>query len=651
MVNNRDHVIVYIIVIGIFCFVLTFYNIWAAVLGFLTLIALSGYNLFIEKRQNSIFRDMIRTISLRTDTAAKHTVSNFPIPVVVIEQDGTVKWFNPRFSDLFDEEELYDRPIRDVIPTLNLDHLATGFTQSDIAVGSRLFHIVSSKVDESDDTVLYLLDDTEHAQLLARYQAEQSVVALVHVDNLDDVIADTREDKVPFVTSDIEKRILGWGARMHALIKKYAGDKYIVVMTAQDLQRLENDKFRILDEVREIDSGNRIPITLSIGIGQNGETLASLEEEAFACLELALGRGGDQAVVKKNSNFEFYGGKSKAVERRNRVKARVIAHGFRSLVDESSRVLIMGHRIPDMDSFGASVGVYRAARMRGAEAHIVLAEPSDAIEAVYHTIMGIDEYSFIPGERAMEMVDERTLLVVVDTHKPSLTEYPPLVEACDRVVLIDHHRRSTEFIDKAVIKYLEPYASSASELVTEMLQYMTNRPEILKEEADALLAGITVDTKHFTLKTGVRTFDAAAFLRKQGADSIKVRQLFQDDIEIFIEKAAIVSTAQKYHENIAISTAASDSEHIQLIVAQAADDLLDIKGIAASFVIARRPDGVTFISGRSLGEVNVQVILELIGGGGHLEVAGAQFADKSVEEAKELLIGAIEQYYKEGENE
>ena len=353
-------------------------------------------------------------------------------------------------------------------------------------------------------------------------------------------------------------------------------------------------------------------------------------------------------VIRKKNTFEFYGGKTKAVEKRNRVKARVIAHGFRALIDESSKVFIMGHKTPDMDSFGSAIGIYRCVANRGKEGYIVLSEVNEGIETVFQTIKDKDLYQFVTPLQAVELMDENAMLVVVDTHKPSLTECPELIDMTDRVVLIDHHRRSTEFIDKAVLKYMEPYASSTSELVTEILQYMENKPRLEKEEADALLAGITVDTKNFSLKTGVRTFDAAAYLRRQGADTIRVRQLFQDDMQTFVEKAAIVGTAIRHRESIAISTTEIESESIQLIAAQAADDLLDIKGINASFVIAKKSDNSVFISGRSLGDVNVQVILEKLGGGGHLEVAGAQFKDTDVNTVKESLIKSIDQYFEEG---
>jgi len=331
------------------------------------------------------------------------------------------------------------------------------------------------------------------------------------------------------------------------------------------------------------------------------------------------------------------------------VKARVIAHGFKSLIDEASNVIIMGHYGPDMDSYGSAIGAYRAVLNRGKEAYFVLNEVTDAIFNIHNLFNQNDLYQFVSSEEALELLDEKTLIVVVDTHKPSLVECPELLQTHNNIVLIDHHRRSTEFIENAVLKYMEPYASSASELVTEILQYMENKPKIEIEEADALLAGITVDTKNFKIKTGVRTFDAAAYLRRQGADTVRVRQLFQDDLVTFNEKAEIVGNAKMYKENIAISISYRTSDNVQLIAAQAADDLLDIRGVTASFVIAKKLDDTVFISGRSLGDVNVQLILEKLGGGGHLEVSGAQFQDAEIEIVQEKLIAAIDEYYLEGD--
>jgi c-di-AMP phosphodiesterase-like protein len=436
---------------------------------------------------------------------------------------------------------------------------------------------------------------------------------------------------------------------MNAVIKKYQKDKYIVILENKFLENLEAKRFSILDDIREIDLGNRAPVTLSIGVGALGRNLSKLEEYAFSALELALSRGGDQAVVRVKGDFRFYGGKTKAVEKRNRVKARVIAHGLRPLIDESPQVFIMGHINPDMDCFGAAIGMYRSVVNRGKDAYIVLEQVNDAIFSVYDLFVDNEDYKFIGHEEAKEMMTDRDLLVVVDTHRPSYTECPELLDNTNRVVLIDHHRMGKEQIENSVLRYTEPYASSTCELVTEILQYIDNKHKIDKIEAEALLAGITVDTKNFSFKTGVRTFEAASFLRRLGADTTIVKQLFQDDIGTFVAKSNLVSTATMYNENVAIAICPSDLDNPQLVAAQGADELLNIRGITASFVIGQKSDGLVFISGRSLGDINVQIICEKLGGGGHLEVAGAQLTDSTIEDAKSKLEEALESFFNQEE--
>ena len=651
----KESVNFYLVFIGILTGIIAYYD---QVLGMVSLVLFAGlifYNWYSNRIRSKKWRKYVENLSTNIDSAARYAVFNLPVPLVVIDLDGRINWYNSKFTDMVEEKSVIGKSIDKLISSITLEQVKAATPIEGIKVSEKVYDVYTNIVgldEENPENViimLYWFDTTAFTNLRTKYDDEKTLVALINVDNYDDVMNETKEEKIPFVTSEIEKKINLWANRMNGLIKRYQPDKYIVIFERKYLENLETKRFAILDDVREIDAGNRIPVTLSIGIGVNGKNPVALEEDAYASLELALGRGGDQAVVRKKNTFEFYGGKTKAVEKRNRVKARVIAHGFRSVIDESSHVVIMGHHSPDMDSFGAAIGVYRSVLNRGKEAYIVLNEVTDAISNVYELFKDKDIYKFISSEEAYDLVDENMLLVVVDTHKPSLTECPELIERTDRIVLIDHHRRSTEFIENTVLKYMEPYASSTSELIAEIIQYMENKPRIEKEEADALLAGISVDTKNFTLKTGVRTFDAAAFLRRQGADTIRVRQLFQDDLETFTEKAFIVGNAMRYHETIAISSSDKSSDSIQLIAAQAADDLLNIRGINASFVIAQKHDGTVIISGRSLGDVNVQIILEKLGGGGHLEVAGAQFKDTSIESVKLRLIAAIDEYYEKGD--
>lgn len=651
----KETVNFYLVFIGILTGIITFYNTILGMTGLVIFGVLIFYNWYSNRVKSKKWRKYVENLSTNIDSAARYAVFNLPVPLVVVDLEGKINWYNSKFTDMIEEKSVIGKSIDKLVTGITLEDVKGSEPIQGIKISDKVYDVYTNIVGLDEDNpenviiMLYWFDNTAYTTLQSRYQEEKTVVALINVDNYDDVMNETKEEKIPFVTSEIEKKINLWATRMNGMIKRYQPDKYLVIFERKFLENLEAKRFAILDDVREIDEGNKIPVTLSIGIGVNGKNPSQLEDDAYASLELALGRGGDQAVVRKKNTFEFYGGKTKAVEKRNRVKARVIAHGFRSVIDESSNVIVMGHRSPDMDCFGAAIGVYRSVLNRGKEVYIVLNEVNDAIKNVYELFKDNDTYRFITSEEALDLIEENMLLVVVDTHKPSLTECPELIERTDRIVLIDHHRRSTEFIENTILKYMEPYASSTSELIAEMIQYMENRPKIEKEEADALLAGISVDTKNFTLKTGVRTFDAAAFLRRQGADTIRVRQLFQDDIETFIEKASVVGNAQKYHDVIAVSTANHPTESVQLIAAQAADDLLNIRGINASFVIGQRLDDMVFISGRSLGDVNVQVILEKLGGGGHLEVAGAQFNDTSIEAVKERLVKAIDEYIEEGD--
>lgn len=629
--------------------VLTFFDYILGGIAFVAVLISIPFVYVISKSEHERKQKELRAIVEGVDTEAKYTVQNLPLPVVIVSSVGTMTYYNSLFSGMFPDDSLIGQSIFDFIADLRIDFLQVGFHQEEVRIGKNIYSIFSSKVPGREDTILYFMDTTDYVKLSNTYQDNMPVVFHISVDNLDEVSKDSKDDRLPFIKSEIEKVIYRWGGGHNALVKRLSADKFLVVANHVALKRVEQLKFAILDDAREIDVGNKMPITFSIGVGYESDTLQGLEAEAYNCLEIALGRGGDQAVLRKGGNYEYYGGKTKAVEKRNRVKARVIAHGVRSLIKDSGNVIIMGHRFPDMDSFGACVGVYRAVRLLGGNPYIVMTGVTAAIEAVYSTFADNEEYRFVDAEEALSLVEDNSLLVVVDTHKSSICDVPALVDAVERVVVMDHHRRGAEFIDKAVVKYVEPYASSTCELVTELLQYITEKPALLPEEADALLAGIIVDTKNFSLRTGTRTFEAASFLRRSSADPIKVRQLFQDDLEVFRTRAIIVGEAERYRGDIAVASTDVENEQIQLIAAQAANDLLDIKGILASFVIARSDAGITFVSGRSLGEVNVQIILETIGGGGHLEVAGAQFKDKTVAEVKEMLIKAIDQYYEASE--
>lgn len=558
------------------------------------------------------------------------------------------------------QEDILNKRLDTLLPNIEIEKLAKDNKKGYIHVKCKdehykvYYNIVENKRstgNKKDTIILYWVRDTEYVKLFKEYIDKKLVVCLAYIDNYDEVRSNTPEANRPLVFAEIDNIINSFAAMYDGFVRKYENDKYIIIFENKYLKEIEDKKFDILDRIREIDKGNTISVTLSMGIGANGKNPNENHEFAKAAIDIALGRGGDQAVVKENHNLRFYGGKTQAVEKRNKVKARVISHALMQLIDQSEEVFVMGHKNADMDSFGASIGIVSAAKMRGKKAYIVLKDITPAIKNIYNRLLKEEpdylNYIILP-EEAEEMIDDSSLIVVVDNHKPSFTEAPGLLELTNKVVIIDHHRRGAEFIKDPVLIYLEPYASSTCELVTEILYYMEDKLQLSPFEADALLAGITVDTKNFTFQTGVRTFEAASILRRAGADTSSVKQLFKDDYDVFIKKAEVIQNSKILYNKIAIGRLEADSDDSVLIAAQCANDLLNISGIEASFVLTFS-HGKIHISGRSLGNISVQLILEKLGGGGHLTSAGTQIEDKSMEEAEKMLIDAIDDYLKEGE--
>jgi len=652
---------IYLWIIAILIGIIGIYEPKIAIIGIVVLGYLIYYhwqNVHLRKVE---WTKYIEGLTEEFDSATKHAILNLPIPLVMVEVDGTISWYNPKFIEMIDKKDILDKGINDIIPNFNIDNIMDKEKDMSIetTINDRTYKVLYNVVEVSKSRestknyiiMLYWIDITNFSILKSKYNDEKTNVCLIQVDNYDDVKDNTDEADRPAVLAEIDRRLNTLAARINGLIRKYENDKYLIIFENKYLEQLETKRFDILDDIRDIKEGNRIPVTLSIGVGVNGKNPAQLYEFAKAAIDIALGRGGDQAVVKKIDKLSFYGGKSKAVEKRNKVKARVMAHALRQLIDQSDKVFIMGHKLGDMDSFGASLGLYRAVKNRNKIAYIVLNGVNPSIKNIFERIRNnyphYLEYIITP-EQARTLAEKSSLCIVVDNHRPSYTEAPQLLDIIDKVVLIDHHRRGAEFINDPVLTYLEPYASSTCELVSEILNYMGDKMEIEKFEAEALLAGISVDTKNFTFKTGVRTFEAASFLRRVGADTTSVRQLFQDDLKTFILKAEVVGAAEIIEDKIAISILGKETEDSVLIAAQSADDLLNISGITASFVLALA-DGKIHISGRSLGDLSVQLILEKLGGGGHLTVAGAQLDNVHIDEAKEMLQKAIKEYLEEGE--
>lgn len=632
--------------VAIPCFVLFAYLAW--------------HNLRTNYRRKAEISDFIENLNLNIDTATKDTLLNFPMPLVIAEPDGSIIWYNPSFRDISEHTEAFENEVKTIVKELRDELPADNAEQKympisrQIYLNGRYYNVLVSIARRNPQDamscmlILYFIDTTELISLRQTYADERIVAGICVIDNYDDLMQSMEDPVKPQMLAEIDKRVVRWISFTNGIIKKFERDKYLFIFEHKYIKELEEKKFEILDTVKEINIGNKLPVTLSLGFGLNGGTLAENLSFAAASIDLALGRGGDQVVLKNGENFSFFGGKTRELEKRTKVKARVIAYAMRELIDQAENVLIMGHENGDIDSLGASLGLYRIVRSRGREAYIVLNRLNPTIEKLVERIRKDEEYAglFITGSEAMDLLGRKSLLIVVDNHRRSFAEVPELVDKCEQIVVVDHHRRGADYIQDTVLTYQEPYASSTCELVTEVIQYIDEKLKLSQLEAEALYAGIVVDTKNFTFKTGVRTFEAASYLKRHGVDTVAVKKLFQNDIETYQKISSVVSEAELIDGDIAISVCGEDAGNPQLIAAKAADELLNLSGITASFVLCS-VDGEVWISGRSLGEINVQMILEKLGGGGHLSVAGAQLADTDINDAKERLKYAIMNYKEE----
>ncbi|HHX24432.1 MAG TPA: recombinase RecJ [Thermoanaerobacterales bacterium] len=589
-------------------------------------------------------------------TLWEQTLSNISYSVVVADSNHTIIWKNEAFSTLYKIKGLRVTNLKQLIPQEILRSLIDEEDSKEIEIESRWFSVKSVKLEGNPKNsqtfrAFYFEDITELYDLKKRLREKEIAVCYFNVDNFDEILSACSEENRPELIVNIDKTITQWVLNYNGLMKKYDNDKYIVIFSLEDFQKVEETKFTILNEIREIKANQVLSVTLSIGAAYAEDSLALTGKNAQKALELCLGRGGDQAVVKSQGKTYFYGGKTKEMEKYSRVRARVISHALRDLVEESDSVMVLGHLFLDMDALGAGVGIVSAVKSLGKKGYIVLTpEQSPSVNSLVEILYEDDEMreSFISEAEAIDRITRNTLLVVVDTHRPSLLMSGKLLEKAEEVVVIDHHRRGEEFIDKALLVYLEPYASSTSEMVTELIQYMGDEIKISPLAATAMLSGIAVDTRNFAFKTGVRTFEAASFLRRSGADPITVYKLFQEDAETVYARADVVKRAKEIAPNISVSYYDEKPENPTLEAAQAANSLIALKGIYASFVLVPIDGGIA-ISGRSLGNINVQRILEKLGGGGHMTTAGAQLFDITMDEALDKVKEAIFEYIKEGE--
>lgn len=623
--------------------------------GTLTVLLYFYFRQSNQKRRQGVLQ-YIDSVTGSVDTASKSTLINSPLPTLVFRPDtGEIIWSNESFLQLAGvREHLFEMRLSEAVPDFQVQWLLSGKQESPerVELNNHRFQVYGSLVRSRNRTgvqslvaTTYWVETTEADHLREVYEASRPVAAILMLDNYEDLMKACEDTQRSAVLAQIDEKLQTWANAGQGILLKTDRNHYLFLFEEQYFQHFVDEKFSILDTVRAIRVAENIHPTLSIGIGKDSPSIPELYKNAKLSLEMALSRGGDQAVVRNQVDFAFYGGRTKATEKRTKVKSRVMANAFRELVADAGEVYIMGHSFADMDAVGAAAGICCAARKRGKQARIVIDREHTAAETLIARLDALPEYSGVfltPAEAFLQMRAD-TLLVVVDTNRPDMVENPQLLESCNRVAVIDHHRRAATYIENAAFNFHEPYASSASELVTELLQYLVEPTDLLREEAGALLAGIVLDTKHFTQRTGGRTFEAAAFLRRSGADTAEVQRLFQGDLKDMVTKYDIIRRAEMYRSNIAVSVVEEPGVD-RVAAAQAADDLLTLKGVQASFVVYAA-EGAVLMSARSLGEINVQVILEALGGGGNSTTAGARIEDTDPESVRQQLIGVLDAYF------
>lgn len=674
MKNNYDYFsitnIIYIVLtLSMILTMFLFKHYIIGVIAGCLLIILIIYSIWNNYNKRHEWKKYIEDLSAKFDLATRNALIRLPFPLIMINSKGSILWYNQRISLIIKSEDILGKNIKEVTMAIDVKKIIEGQENkyNNININGKYYDIHVNLVESSENKnenneimLIYFYDVTEKNKLLKELDNVKQSVILIEVDNLDEVVKTTPEDKKPLLIAEVERNVNAYAQNINAMFKKYSSGKYVFVIQNSKLEIEMQKKFEILDIIREINVGNRLAVTLSIGIGTSGATPIENYNLAVSAKELALGRGGDQAIVKNGDKLLFYGGNTKEVEKRTKVRARVIGQSLVDLVKESSNVIIMGHNNPDIDCFGGAIGIYSAVRKYNEDSYILVEYLNNSVKYVIQKFYADEDYgnTFKNGEECNEIIDENSLLILVDVNSRNYVQNPEMLEKFKKIVIIDHHRKSVNYVEDAIISYIEPYASSTSELVTEMIQYMCKDYKMKPIEAETLLAGICVDTKNFYFKTGVRTFEAAAYLRKQGADTIDVKKLFSSDLESYIKKSQIIKSAQVI-KNIAIAVCPSEIKDT-VVAAQAADELLNITGIEASFVLIKIDDTV-FISGRSFGDINVQLILESLGGGGHMTMAGARVKiseeegnlnndDKAaINDVVEKLKVSIEKYLKEGE--
>ncbi len=670
VLRSYTHISIYLgILLGIVTIGLWFVDIRSGIIATVFTAFYFAIVLLFYRNNTPIIMNELISFATEYGQIQRQLLRELEVPYVLLDNAGKVFWTNRAFEEIVHKGKGYRKAISTLIPELTRDKLPQDVdaTEVDVSYEGNEYVAKCRKVSlkemvENSDIIspedyngyliaVYLFDVTALKIALRENDAQSLVVGLLYLDNYDEALVSVEEVRRSLLTALIDRKINKYISALDGISKKIEKDKYLIILRKRSLMQLQENKFDILEEVKTVNIGNEMAVTISMGIGLGGLSYLQNYEFARTAIDLALGRGGDQAVVKTTEHITYYGGKSQQVEKNTRVKARVKAHALREIITSKDRVIIMGHRIPDVDSFGAAVGIYRIARELDRKAHIVLNDVTTSVQPLRDLFLNddYDEDMLVSSEYAKSLAGSGTVLVVVDVNKPSITECPELLKICKSIVVLDHHRQGVETIENATLSYVEAYASSTCEMVTEILQYISDGIKVKSHEADCLYSGIVIDTNNFMTKTGVRTFEAAAYLRRAGADVTRVRKLFRDDVNEYKARADAVSHAEIYRNTYAISTCTSEGIQSPTIVgAQAANELLNIKGTKASFVLTEY-QGMIYISARSIDEVNVQIIMERMGGGGHMNMAGCQKEGMTIQEVIREIKDTLDKMLEEGE--
>ncbi len=652
---------VYLGIIAILMVLLFIYEPKLIFPGILIYILILLYAGWTNNKRNSELSKHIQDLTFTMDSTAKKTLINSPFPLVIMETDGNIVWKSSKFVYEFDKIDMLpylDRVMRELKQEIEIkEEDKNRSIDKQIEIGNKTYKILGEYVKSKNSdkksqdeymTILYFINMTDSIKIRQKYNDSRLCVGIIMIDNYEEIMQRIATEKRPQVIAQIEKILYDWASETEGVVVKSDRDTFVYFFENKYLEKIKESKFSILDTIKEIEIEGKLQLTLSIAISTEGDSEYKKYKSALSSMDIVLGRGGDQAVIRENEKYAFFGGRAQEVEKRTKVKARIVAHALEELIAEAKDVLIMGHSNGDIDCMGSSLGIYRLAKSIGKEAHIVNTTFGMTLQPFLEDLAKDEEDkdAMMGKDEALSKISNETLLIIVDTHKKSYVEVPELLEKTSKIVIIDHHRRSTDYIDHSILTFQEVYASSAAELVTEILQYADTKLKLKTIEVEALYAGIMMDTKNFTFKTGVRTFEAAAYLRRCGVDIIKVKKWFQSDLASYNLISEIVRRAEIVNHTIAISTYEEESKNAGIICAKAADELLTISDITASFVIGNMGNKVC-ISGRSIGDINVQIILEKLGGGGHITLAGAQVEGMTLEEVKQELIIRINEYFTE----